>query len=99
MILIKCFLLMQLSFADNYKVPNNVLEARDESLKSLDRFKNTILTRYFLLKSKRTRTMAEEREMVGLNAVIYNEDLGKSEKLLDDLYKPTNDFKIQGNIE
>lgn len=82
--------------ADEYVVPSSVLKARDESVKSLERFKNTILTRYFLLKSKKNRTLAEDREMTGLNAIIYNEDLSKTETILNNLYKPNNDFKIQG---
>lgn len=78
---------------DIYVVPNDVIEARDKALVSLEKFKNTLLSRYLLLYKKKKLSLAEEREFVALDAIIMNKDLNKVESDLMERYHTKKPIK------
>lgn len=78
---------------DVYVVPNDVIDARDKAMISLEKFKNTLLSRYLVLYKKNKLTLAEEREFTALDAIILNKDLNKVEADLMERYPKKKPIK------
>lgn len=78
---------------DVYVIPQDIIEARDKALISLEKFKNTLLSRYIVLSKKQKLSLAEEREFAALDAIILNKDLNKVEEDLMEMYRKKKPLK------